>query len=383
MKDHTKEVLNTIEGAAPEASPAGEAAEAATKNKARRGSVLIAVCAIVLVACIVGLAAFSLPVQAQPQHPDANEPAPSGSSNVSVTVSVKDSAGIATRTTVLIKDANADVVLECTDVPTGTTLLTTLPKGSYTLYVTATPVCLDGSSFSEAGPYPFDAPGDGGTVDVQVSLEKVSASGMTAAQLAASAAALDNAGYADAAAAIRHQQGIAQPASTGQASGHEAPTDSQGTDQNGSNSSTGSTSSTSQGQGSSQDQAGNGNGSNGGSSSGTGTGGTSSNGGGSTGSGSSNGGGGHSPVWVVDSPAWDEWVVDVPGRPEVQEQGHYVAVWYSGGVTFYDYDSARAYSFDNKTSISTSSIWVVDVPYQPAVPEQGHWVHHDATGHWE
>jgi hypothetical protein len=93
--------------------------------------------------------------------------------------------------------------------------------------------------------------------------------------------------------------------------------------------------------------------------------------------------------WVVDSAAWNEWVVDVPAQPAVAEQGHWVGYWLCGGQKFYDYADLMAYSkqlyAEGKPVPSDSSEkeWVIDVPGKDAVPEQGHWVEHAEVGHWE
>lgn len=371
-----------VEGIGLEDAVAAEGdAEEAPPKKRRRWPVVIGITAVVVVA-IVGLGfVFAAPSDDAPQQQGAEAAAASQESSIKATVTAEGAVAGDLKVKVTDKD-NKEVIKETTLAAGQAKTIGTLSQGTYQLYVTSVPVCLDGSTFAVPDKATaVTVKGDGQAVDAKVALSKLPTGQMTKEQLLASADALEGAGHAAEAAAVREAAQAAPDA----ADGSNAAADGQDN---------GAAATPDPGAGTSNGSTGGGStGNTGGSVPSTppsqGSGNSGNTGGGS--SGGSTGGGNAAPAptpapaprYVVDQPAWDEWVVDVPAQPAVAEQGHWVPYWITGGQKFYNYEEARAYSLANKVSIGTYKEWVVDVPAKAAIPEQGHWVHHAEVGHWE
>jgi hypothetical protein len=89
------------------------------------------------------------------------------------------------------------------------------------------------------------------------------------------------------------------------------------------------------------------------------------------------------PVWVVDSPAWDEYVIDSYWQPAIMGNGA-AYVQFSDGARFYDKTEAGNYQVEQalKGNFLRYGTGRDKIIVTPEIPEQGHYVHHDEIGHW-
>lgn len=279
---------------------------------------------------------------------------------VSVTINAEGAESAAVKAKAEILDEDGKAVVEEREFDANTAVdVGELPEGTYSLNVVSAPVLDDGSTYrlpEEA--VGFEVAGED-PVEVEATLERISADDMTKEQLEAVAQELDDAGQGEAASAARTKSETAASVA-GSAGTVSRPSSSTGT-------STTKPSTPSSSSGSST------------SNSGSGSSGSSTSGGSSGGSSSSGGTQAHTHtwvpqteqqwvsnnVWVVDQAAWDEQVTTYEWH-EVCSCGYDCT---ANGVDPADHrkDHGRGWS----GSTSTQQVPVTTT------------VHHDEVGHWE
>lgn len=193
---------------------------------------IIAAAAVVIVAAGFGAAAAAnQPTQAS-DVPTVSAQATASAeeqdekSDVLLTVEAEGAQAGATKAKVMaVDDENRITIAEMEIEANVETNIGQLPAGSYELYVTAAPVCEDGSSYKLPDePVAFTVAGDGLSIPVSVKLDKLAVDDMTKEQMEAAAGVLEASGKADAAKGVRDKAQSA-PSAPGSAdaivSGHE------------------------------------------------------------------------------------------------------------------------------------------------------------------
>lgn len=126
-------------------------------------------------------------------------------SEVMLTIKAEGAEAGATKAKVVAADEKGETVVEEREVEANTaTSLGKLDEGDYELYVTAAPVCDDGSTYElPADPIKFTVKGDGKDVAVECALTKMAKEDMSKEQLEAAATILESAGKTEAAETAR------------------------------------------------------------------------------------------------------------------------------------------------------------------------------------
>lgn len=222
--------------------------EASEESPKRKKRMVIGAVAAVAVVAVVGVgAAFALSQQpaAEVNEPSTvSEPTENAQttqarakkdekSEVKLSIKAEGADETATKSKVVVKDANGKIVVEETEVAANTeTSLGELHKGEYELQVVAVPVAEDGSTFKVPdAPVKFTIDGKGDAVKVESTLTKLAKEEMSKEQLEAAANILTEAGKSDAAnnvaqaaqtapSAPNNAESASNPGSTG---GSDAP----------------------------------------------------------------------------------------------------------------------------------------------------------------
>ena len=321
-----------------------------SQSKSKKLIISIAIGVVVLAAIIgIGIALA---------QNSSVEPAPSEATEVKETVSqstvvleiiCSETSEIIVPATIEILDKDKKSAIKEMNVTVNEkTEIGTLDEGTYTLHVMSAPIEADGSTYVLPKTSTKVTVGtQGKEVSVSVKLERLAVEDMTKEQLEIVAAIVEEKApeHAELVVSLREKatEAISDPVSD-----EEVKTESTSTDVNNTEA---------------KPTAPNSSSSVGAPSSGTNT--------ESTG-GSSTPAPTHTHAYTIPITS-DTWIVTVPAQPAVAEQGYWIPTWRSGGIVFYDYESAREYSIVNKVSISNSEEYVVTVPAQPAVAEQGYW----------
>ncbi|WP_080798149.1 hypothetical protein [Arabiibacter massiliensis] len=126
-------------------------------------------------------------------------------SEVVLTVKAEGADAGVTKAKVVAADAAGKTVIEEREVEANKAVeVGELDQGDYELYVTAAPVCEDGSTYElPKEPVKFSVDGEGEPVEVECALSKIAKEDMSKEQLEAAADILEGAGKADAASAAR------------------------------------------------------------------------------------------------------------------------------------------------------------------------------------
>ncbi len=209
----------------PDVGDSGARTEAPRRR--RRALTIALVIALVAIAGAGVAIAASQPGPVEPSAPTAPTEAQDEKSDVLLTVEAEGAQAGTTKVKALaVDDKNRIAIAETEIEANAETSIGQLPAGDYELYVTAAPVCEDGSSYKlPEEPAAFTVKGDDMGVPVSVKLDKLAVEDMTKEQMEAAASVLEASGKADAAAGVRDkaQRAPSAPGSEGAVvSGHEA-----------------------------------------------------------------------------------------------------------------------------------------------------------------